>query len=154
MLRIEFKKGTDQHMLICTRKDGSVTWMQADRFFIIHDLTHYVVEKTLNFRHGFYGLVAGGLNITDFEDKQKFKPREMPLEAIYAENLVLLLMTEFSGGEVIREFQKTFNEVCLQSGSPVMNIDPVTLDDLRSGISELTRHWESLPAKKSIDLNF
>lgn len=31
-----------------------------------HDLTHYTVETTFGYRHGFFGLIAGGWDISDF----------------------------------------------------------------------------------------
>ncbi|HYC85672.1 MAG TPA: hypothetical protein VEB86_10640 [Chryseosolibacter sp.] len=141
-------------MLVCTRADGSTTWMQTTAFFTIHDLAHYVVEKNLNFRHGFYGMVAGGVNITDFEDKQKFRPRELPLEALYAENLVVLLLTELSDSRLIEDFQKSFNDVCLQFGSPLLMIDAALLATMRNEIRELIDHWKSLAENKTLQLNF
>jgi hypothetical protein len=154
MLQIEFKKGRDKDILVCTRSNGSSTWMQTDRFFTVHDLAHYVVEKTLNFKQGFYGLIESGINITDFEDKQKFKPREMPLEAAYAENLVGLLMTELSDERWTTDFQQTFNDICTQFGHPQMEIEQSTLTLLRSELRELIDHWKSLPVQKTLLLNF
>ena len=70
-LFIRIKKKSDgSAALSCLRSDGSVTWQRQDgalgRFFPLHDLTHYAVESELGHSRGFYGLVAGGWNLTDF----------------------------------------------------------------------------------------
>ncbi len=70
-LLIRIKKNTDgSAALSCLRADGSVTWQRHNgkqgRFFPFHDLTHYAVETVLEHRRGFYGLVAGGWDLTDF----------------------------------------------------------------------------------------
>ena len=38
----------------------------AREFFPFHDLTHFAVESVLDYRRGFYGLVADGWDLSDF----------------------------------------------------------------------------------------
>src|SRR5215216_2658201 len=90
-LTIRIKKKKDgSAALSCVRADGSTTWQRQDgqlgRFFPLHDLTHYVVETVFGFQSGFYGLVASGWDISDFE-KSEMKPR-IPPEALLAEVIV------------------------------------------------------------------
>ncbi|MGH7470188.1 MAG: hypothetical protein ACRENP_19755 [Longimicrobiales bacterium] len=65
---IRLKKGKDgPHSLVCTRADGTMTMQrQPKEFFPFHDLTHYAVESVLDYRRGFYGLVALGWDLSDF----------------------------------------------------------------------------------------
>src|SRR5207253_2804998 len=61
-LTIRLKRHPDHTAsLSCTRRDGSVTWQRQrgslGAVFPPHDLTHYAVEQTLGFQHGFYGLI-------------------------------------------------------------------------------------------------
>src|SRR5690349_18393222 len=70
-LTIRFKRHPDgTASLTCIRRDGSSTWQRQrgslGLVFPPHDLTHYAVETTLGYRHGFYGLIADGWNIEDF----------------------------------------------------------------------------------------
>ena len=63
-LAIRLKRHTDgSASLTLTRTDGSVTWQrqlgQTGNVFPPHDITHYAVETTLGYEHGFFGLVAG-----------------------------------------------------------------------------------------------
>ena len=74
MLSIQITKRTDgSGVLRCVRADGSMTWQkQKSRhaaFFALHDLTHFAVESALEFRRGFYGLIADGWEIDDTTGK-------------------------------------------------------------------------------------
>jgi hypothetical protein len=64
-----------------------------------HDLCHFAVEITLQFKNGFYGLIDRGFNISDFELPRNERPLELipanlPLEAQQTEFIVNLLQTE------------------------------------------------------------
>ena len=90
-LLIRIKKKTDgSAALSCVRADGSTTWQRQDgqqgRFFPLHDLTHYAVESVLGFHNAFFGLLASGWDISDFE-KKEMRTR-MPGEALLAELIV------------------------------------------------------------------
>ncbi|MCU0635516.1 MAG: hypothetical protein MUE41_11645 [Gemmatimonadaceae bacterium] len=64
------KKHDGSGALTCTRTDGSVTWQPQGRhapFFALHDLTHYAVETVLGTTRGFYGLIASGWDVADFQ---------------------------------------------------------------------------------------
>lgn len=90
-LLIRIKRHTQGAVsLTCVRDDGSTTWQRFEgptaMVFPGHDLTHYAVETTLGFRHGFFGLVAEGWNIQDFATPW---PRgEIPAEAREVELIV------------------------------------------------------------------
>src|SRR5262245_28427198 len=99
-LLISFKKRQDGAVILqCVRKDGSVTWQRHDKqgvFFSFHDLTHFAVETTLRFRHGFYGLLADGWDLSETDGKGA--RGKIPLEAIFVEHVVGLLERERVGG--------------------------------------------------------
>ena len=71
MLRLRFKKKSDGTAVITAlRADGSSTHHsigKSDAYGPIHDFSHYVVESYFGFPRGFYGLLAEGWNIEDFE---------------------------------------------------------------------------------------
>ncbi len=58
-------------VLTITKDDGSVTWSKLQRGLEFHDLAHYAVEKELQLKNSFYGMVNKGLDIHDFENKLK-----------------------------------------------------------------------------------
>lgn len=96
MLRIEILKNPDgTGVLRCTRQDGSVTWqkqMNHAPYFALHDLTHYAVESTLGYRHGFFGLIASGWDIEDTTGRGV--RGVLPSEALEVERIVGLFQSE------------------------------------------------------------
>ena len=67
-MKIQFKKENHKpSILTCTRTDGSTTWVKMYPGFEAHDLGHYAVETVLKFENAFYGMIAKGSNIEDFE---------------------------------------------------------------------------------------
>src|SRR3982751_4823753 len=99
-LTIRLKRHPDHTAsLTCTRRDGSVTWQRQrgslGAVFPPHDLTHYAVEQTLGFQHGFYGLIADGWAIEDFAKPWPRGP--IPPEAQEVELIVGFFDTERRG---------------------------------------------------------
>ncbi|MBK7404918.1 MAG: hypothetical protein IPJ41_09865 [Phycisphaerales bacterium] len=66
-MRIRIIKRTGRPALLsCHRDDGTSTIAEIAPG-PSHDLAHYAVETTLNLRRAFFGLVAGGMNLQDFD---------------------------------------------------------------------------------------
>ena len=96
-LTIRFKRHRDgTASLTCLRADGTSTWQRQQGslglVFPPHDLTHYVVETTLGYRNGFYGLIAQGWNIEDFA--KPWPKGTIPVEAQEVELIVGFFDTE------------------------------------------------------------
>lgn len=95
-MQIEIAKRPDgTGVLRCTRDDGSVTWQKQAKhaaFFALHDLTHYAVETALDYRQGFFGLIAEGWEIEDTGGKGA--RGALPGEAIEVERIVGLFDSE------------------------------------------------------------
>ena len=65
---IQLKKGRDgPATLACVRVDGTRTWGKEHPFFPVHDITHCAVESVLGYDQAFFGLIAAGWDIDDFE---------------------------------------------------------------------------------------
>ena len=92
------KKEDDKHVLSCKRKDGTVTWINADEFFLRHDILHYAVETVLNFKWAFYGMITKGIVITDFDQPKNKRNTDFSNEALLAEHIVNLIMIETREG--------------------------------------------------------
>jgi hypothetical protein len=86
-LTFRIKKCLDANaILVLVREDGSSTSGSIGPpggYGPVHDLAHYVVERTLGLSEGFLGLVASGWEIADFEVKGTAK--RLPAEAVLAE---------------------------------------------------------------------
>jgi hypothetical protein len=153
-VEIIFKKGNTKNSITCKRADGSATWSEADAFMIIHDLTHYAVESGLGMKQGFYGLVAGGLDITDFEKKQKIRPDEIPAEGLRAELLVGLVLTERNDGKEMNDFNEQYQELLKKFHLSAENIPLASVRRLREETDRLINKWKDLPVSSSLVFNF
>ena len=78
------KNSYKKHTILYRRDDESETWMHADDFFVHHDLSHYALEKTLGYKTAFMGMLNNGMEIKDFEDREKRKQIAITKEAVYA----------------------------------------------------------------------
>ncbi|MEO8578316.1 MAG: hypothetical protein ABI556_16520, partial [Gemmatimonadales bacterium] len=73
-LAIRITKGRNAPaVLTCTRPDGTSTWVKVGDYFPTHDMTHFVVETTLQIPNAFYSLVLDGWDITAFAVKGSSK---------------------------------------------------------------------------------
>ena len=65
------KKINSKHTITYIREGFSDYWYEADNFLVLHDLCHYAIEYTLQYKTAFWGLVASGINPNVFENKVK-----------------------------------------------------------------------------------
>lgn len=146
MLQIEILKQADgSGVLRCTRQDGSFTWQKQVRHaahFALHDLTHYAVETTLGYRHGFFGLVAAGWDLEDTTGKGSRGP--LPEEAVEVERIVGLLDAERASGA-----QWTVQEFNRFSPRAVSETELSAVRELRAA---LFREWSAVTAGEKLSL--
>jgi hypothetical protein len=153
---VQLKKGKNAaSTLACIRADGSRTWGKLHPFFPLHDLTHCATESVLEFREGFFGLVASGWNIDDFAVKGATK--RLPLQAGWAESIVGILDQERGTGRVMSASE--FNEALSESlrGQNFAAFRVLTEEELmrvRALRDELSGQWQALPAGETLQLEF
>lgn len=158
-LQVRFKKSADGAVaLTCTRTDGTTTWQRQEGrragFFALHDLTHFAVESVLGCREAFFGLIAGGWNITDFESRLD----QLTGEALRVETLVGLLDTERADG-VPRTAEELNSQAAMHyEARGSLDEPPVVTEEQLGAIrrlrDELLSRWASVPAGGSLDLEF
>lgn len=157
---IRIKKNPDgRTSLSCVRPDGTTTWQSLNgnqaTFFPRHDLTHYAVETILSGRQGFYSLVAGGWDLTDFGSPW---PRgRIPPEATFSEMIVGLLDLERATGGLItaEDVNTRLDGFCRENGIPAP--DPIAeadLDRIRERRAELFAKWGSVQPGDALELPF
>jgi hypothetical protein len=155
-MQIRFTKHTGkQNVIKYIRDNGTETWMYCDDFFIRHDLSHYALETILGYKTAFNGMLNAGMDIHDFEDKEKRSKMSVTAEAWYAENLANLFLIEITQG-----LFTDFNEV--QEAAFVSfhhQYPPVTLPDdqikaVRDHLAALLEKWKALPSGETLALTF
>ena len=154
MLSITFKKGPQKHTISCLRQDGTVTWMNQDDFFIQHDLIHYAVELELQWTEGFYGMLASGTDITDFEKPKDERTVELTLQAVQTEHIVNLMQQHILIPDQ-GPFVETLRNTLKLSDVPF----PETLTEahaarIKEKVKGLFLKWDKLPVGEELNLDF
>jgi hypothetical protein len=153
---IQLKKGRDgPATLACVRVDGTRTWGKEHPFFPVHDITHCAVESVLGFDQAFFGLIAAGWDIDDFE-----KPgasRRMPFQALVAEHVVGVFDRERALPAPLTVAE--FNEAVLASLPPLQRdwFQPLTdaqVSHVRELRSTLEARWHALPVGATLEVTF
>jgi hypothetical protein len=152
------KRGNGDALVTFVRDDGSATSgrLGAGGFGAVHDLTHYVVETTLDLRQGFYGLLAQGWNIPDFEAKGA--AGQLPDESVVAECIVGQLSNFVFAGKQppVEEFTWLVAAAVngVRPGARVPPISPEALDRMQQSLAALLARWRALPPGDTLELEY
>ena len=155
-MKIIFKKNkTYQNYIHCIRDDGTATWMKADIFFIMHDLMHYAVETTMNYKNGFYGMLETGIDITGFEVPKTERKFKMTAEALHAESLVNLLVIEIKQGKM-KDINSMLAEIYVNNNYPFapVNLSEEQHDKIMEVFNDLFHKWNVLDENNILELIF
>ena len=157
-LKIRLTRRADGAVLFeLLRADGTRTWQKrtgptAD-FFAIHDLTHYAVETSLDFRRGFYGLVAEGWDLSDFGTPW---PRgALPPEALPPEVIVGCFDTARASHAPLTAHDCNTSVASYFSNARLPAPAPVTdeaLAQVQERLSDLIWRWNALEPGASMEL--
>lgn len=150
------KRGSGEAIITFVRDDGSSTSGQLGEaaFGATHDLAHFVVETTLRTRAGFYGLLADGWDISDFE--RKGAAREIPDAAIAIECVIGQLTNYVFQGTApaADEFNWLVAEAlrAVRPAATAPMFDDATLHTMTAQVRALTLRWRELPPGGTLDL--
>lgn len=149
------KTRKEYNVFSCKRADGSITWKQVGDFFILHDLGHYVVESILHLKNGFFGMVAKGTDITDFDLPKEKRVIEITSEAIFTEHLVNYIVIDFTQGRMAN-FVETFSAINDKNIEPdlLKQLKECKLEQIRKKYNDLIVQWKSVSIAGSMNLLF
>ena len=159
-LTFRIKKRPDASaMLTLVREDGSSTSGAigpAQGYGPVHDLAHYVVERTLGLSDGFLGLVASGWEIRDFEAKGAAK--RLPAEAILAESAAgelsrQAIMWQWSSAEDYVWAIETYMKQSMPNYEMPL-ITSETFEGMRAELLELRDRWNKVQSGGTLELSF
>lgn len=159
---IRFTKGSAQKrsILKCIREDGSSTWTRIDPAIEFHDLAHYVVETELKFNKAFYGLVAAGFNIGDFELPRDQRPNELipsnlPAEALQTEHIVNLLQLASDGQMSESDILKSLSTILEENNLPFPGkLSTKSLRSIQIRLKGVLLRWNRLEPAEVLELKF
>ena len=155
-MQIKITKNTGKpHILKYIRDNGTETWMYADDFFVRHDLSHYALETIMQYKTAFNGMLNSGMDIKDFEDKEKRAQLNVTDEAWYAENMANLFLIELAQGK-FSDFNKVQQEtfVSFNDQYPVISLPEDKITETRNYLQKLLTQWRELPSGQTLELIF
>lgn len=119
---------------------------------------HYAVESTLGLRDSFFGLIARGWHVPDFE--QSGIAARLPAEAIHTECMVNQLLIDIADGLTpnTEDFNRLIQAAAAQSPRHA-NVSPRSLSDdelhnIRRRYAELSAALITTDAGTMIELEF
>jgi len=158
-----------RHRVTVARDDGSVTVVPMADYgpALPHDLAHFVVERELGLRHGFWGLVVAGTSFDTVGGRAgtPLATRTDPLvdtqrpELLLAEGLVNLLhrpdgrglCTDAGDDHADRRWARSAADLVAASGAAgVAAPDAEAMARTRGALAVMTGRWSALGAGKSI----
>ena len=149
------KKAGNKHTISYIREGFEDYWIEADDFLVLHDLCHYAIETTLQYKNAFWGLIAGGINPSIFENKETRDALALTNEAWYAEHLANLLLIEFTQGEF-----KDINAMLEQSFQqqnpriPTIQFSIIVVEEIRTILHTLIENWRKVEVGDYLILDF
>jgi hypothetical protein len=150
---MEITKNIDKPHVICyVRDDRTKTWMHADNFFVRHDLSHYAIEKILGYTTAFMGMLNKGMDIKDFENREKRSKMAITNEARNSEQMANLFLMEVAQGN-LEDFNDTLKQTF--TGTQVIDVPFLTSNEvaaIRNYLKELYKNWDELPAGETMSL--
>ncbi len=160
-MTILFTKETHKpSTLSCQRADGSRTFTKLNPAIEIHDLAHYVVEVELGFNNAFYGLLAQGYDIQDFELPIEERPEELiPVnlsdEALQTEHIVNLLQVHLSEQDGNFDVLASLKIILKENNLPFPELlTQEKLDGIFKKLRMLYARWMDLGQGDALELTF
>jgi len=155
-MKLQLTKNSDKpHVIKYIRDNGTETWMYSDDFFVLHDLSHYAIEKTLKYTTAFYGMLNNGMAIQDFEDRDKRNALLISDEACYAENMANLFLMEITQGD-FEDFNTVSGEafIAINQKFSLPVLKDAEIKNIRIYLKQLILQWKDLPVGSSLQLTF
>lgn len=127
-----------------TRHDRSVEDFTLDtKTYLLHDICHFVVERSLNYAAGFWGMLAKGAAISELNGKTN--PQTAALRFI--EQIVGPVQSVYSGHISEHLFEQF-----------VAHLDFIVpanfLRDCLSDLNSIMTAWEALPLGRQLTLDW
>ncbi len=149
-MRIVVHKGDGRHRLICVRDDGSSTRAETGPGLPAHDLAHFVAERALGLRRGFFGNIAAGRTIAELNDPGVI--RALDAEAWTAEALARALGATATGGCRAAELPSLVRAELGDGALPAL--DDGVARAMTDELARLLAEWRALPDGAALTLDW
>jgi len=137
-----------------------MTWTNIQPALELHDIAHYVVETTLGFTEAFYGMIAKGYDIGDFELPREQRPVDLipanlPVQALQTEHIVNLLHPGYLSANAEFDLLSTLRTVL--AGKEIDFPEILSTDKLHciyQRYEELILKWKGLEIGETMEMIF
>jgi hypothetical protein len=123
-------------------------------FTIHHDFVHLAAETELEWRNGFFGLIAGGWDIEDFSRNSlpyQSKPK-IPEDALRMEHLVGILDKSYDLAFGV--FSEMLESSCTGAGLVTPHVSAAQYIKIIRCHKQLIKSWVELPNGASLTFSF
>src|SRR5687768_12560915 len=151
MMDIKIVNKGNRNLLICNRNNGTIEKADLGPNTPFHDLAHFVVEKHLGLKHGFYGNINNGFTIKELSDKEIIKT--LPIESAVSEIVTRALQSTWSGACSVEQFNSLIKtEFQNLSINFPLNLTEENVFQMYSQYDELIAKWKELKEGESIEV--
>lgn len=143
----------NRSLLVCIRDNGTTEISNIGPALSFHDIAHYVVEKTMGIRKGFYGNINDGYSVSQLSDKTIIQT--LTVESTTSEIITRALQSLAGGAFTISQVTEL-----VRQEFQVLHIDyPLTLNEekIASMLSEYTiliNQWKNLKEGEALAIEF
>jgi hypothetical protein len=119
-----------------------------------HDIAHFVTDKKLNIKNGFYGLVAQGWTIEQLSDKEVIKT--LGIEAWISEIMARAIGSLYTGSCTVEQFIPLVQTEMMnrEEGDRVPVLTKEIVLEMQAEYTALLDKWCSLTDGESIKMEF
>lgn len=152
-MRIVLTNKGNRNQLTCYRKDGSSTSSNINSTTPFHDLAHFVMERELKLKNGFYGNIEKGYSIEELSKKEIILT--LPQESMVAEILTRALQSLWSGACNLEQFIPLVESELNTLGIKYpLRINMELVDTMLIQYENLITQWNKINEGESLELLF
>lgn len=145
-MTIEFLKINHQfHEVKVTRKNAATSRVRLEtKTYFLHDICHFFVEKELNYKNGFWGMLAQGYDFTELSGKENVMTEELRfIEQIVGP--VQMMVSGHINSTYFKEVPEYLDTKLLENFS---------VEEVVDKIKECLLQWNKLSFGQSLSLQF
>jgi hypothetical protein len=151
-MKIRIVNKGSRNQLVCERKNGTFEIADLGPNLPFHDIAHFVVERQLRLRKGFYGNIYDGYSIKQLSDKEVIKT--LHVESAVSEIITRALQSLSTGACTIDQFSNLINEEFqLFSIRFSLNLGKGIISEMLADYKNTMIRWEQLENGETLDLN-
>lgn len=152
-MKIRFGKYENGHRLICLLEDGTTEMAALGPTLPFHDMAHFVVERNLNLKHGFFGNIANGFSVNQLSDKNFIKT--LPQESLEAEIITRALQSLYSGACGQADFHEMiaseFDAIGIKS---TIDLNSMNIEKCLVQYANLLNQWHLLKLGEYLEIDW